>query len=157
LAPLRIARLSCLPEDATAVRYSPAIQDLVDRLRRLPGLGIRSAERIVFHLLACEPREVHLLAESLKNLAEKVNAGKQSGNRPDPHPCPICGDPSRDAAVLCVVEQPSDLYAIERTGQFRGQYHVLGGVLSPIAGVGSDQLRIGALVERARAGSVREL
>jgi recombination protein RecR len=139
------------------VKYSPAIQEVVDRLRRLPGLGIRSAERIVFHLLASEPREVALLAESLKALAEKVRTCSQCGNLADTDPCPVCSDPGRDATVLCVVEQPADLYAIERTGQFHGLYHVLGGVLSPIAGVGPDELRIGRLVERVDGGAVREL
>lgn len=139
------------------MKYSPAIQGLVDRLRRLPGLGTRSAERIVFHLLASEPRETSALVESLKNLAERVRACRICGNLSDTDPCPLCSDPERDGTVLCVVEQPSDLYAIERTGQFKGLYHVLGGVLSPIAGVGPEDLRIGPLVERVHAGRILEL
>jgi recombination protein RecR len=140
-----------------AVKYSPAIQDLVDRLRRLPGLGSRSAERIVFHLLASDRRDIALLVESLKNLGERVRTCSVCGNLADTDPCPICSDPGRDRNVLCVVEQPADLYAIERTSQFTGLYHVLGGVLSPIAGVGPDELRIGSLIERVRKDSIREL
>jgi recombination protein RecR len=139
------------------VKYSAAIQEVVDRLRRLPGLGIRSAERIVFHLLASEPREIGLLVESLKSLAEKVRTCSRCGNLADSEPCHVCSDPGRDASMLCVVEHAADLYAIERTGQFRGLYHVLGGVLSPIAGVGPEDLRIGKLVERVDGGAVREL
>jgi recombination protein RecR len=139
------------------VKYSPAIQDLIERLRRLPGLGTRSAERVVFHLLASEPHEVARLVEALKNLAEKVRACRVCGNLSDTDPCPLCGDPERDGSLVCVVEQPSDLYAIERTGQFRGLYHVLGGVLSPIAGVGPNELRIGPLVQRVQDGKIREL
>jgi recombination protein RecR len=139
------------------MKFSPTIQDVVDRLRRLPGLGIRSAERIVFHLLAAEPHQVAALAESLRTLSERVRACGVCGNLADVDPCPVCADPGRDRSVLCVVEQPADLYAIERTGQFEGLYHVLGGVLSPIAGVGPDELRIAQLVERLRSGEVGEL
>jgi recombination protein RecR len=141
----------------TFVKYSPAIQEVVDRLRRLPGLGVRSAERIVFHLLASERSQIGQLADALRGLGDKVRACSVCGNLSDTDPCPICSDPARDMTLLCVVEHPADLYAIERTGQFRGLYHVLGGVLSPIAGVGPEKLRIENLVERIDRGQAREL
>ncbi len=136
---------------------SPVIQNLVNRLRRLPGIGTRSAERIVFHLMAAQGGEIAALADSLTELGERICTCGICGNLSDSDPCPVCGNPEREREIICVVEQVEDLYAIERSSQYRGLYHVLGGVLSPIAGIGPNELSIGKLVERVRHKGVREL
>jgi recombination protein RecR len=137
-----------------------AIEDLVAELAKLPGIGRKTAQRLTFHLLK-EPKEVALrLAEAIHRVMDDVQVCGTCGNLSDTDPCTICADPRRDAALLCVVEEPGDLTAIERAGQFRGRYHVLGGRLSPLEGVGPESLQIDRLVARVSNGGgagVREV
>jgi len=135
-----------------------AIEDLVAELAKLPGIGRKTAQRLTFHLLK-EPKAVALrLAEAIRGVTDRVQACGSCGNLSDTDPCPICVDPRRDATLLCVVEEPGDLTAIERAGQFRGRYHVLGGRLSPLEGVGPESLQIDRLVARVSNGAgVREV
>ena len=135
-----------------------AIEDLEALLAELPGIGRRTAQRLTFHLLK-EPKAVAVrLAEAIHRLRDRVQACGSCGNLSDTDPCAICADPRRDAALLCVVEEPGDLTAIERAGQFRGRYHVLGGRLSPLEGVGPEALQIDRLVARVSNGAgVREV
>lgn len=127
-------------------------------LAKLPGIGRKTAQRLTFHLLK-EPQEQALrLAEAIRRVTEQVHACGTCGNLGDDDPCAICADPRRDATLLCVVEEPGDLTAIERAGQFRGRYHVLGGRLSPLEGVGPESLQIDRLVARVSNGAgVREV
>jgi recombination protein RecR len=135
-----------------------AIEDLVAELAKLPGIGRKTAQRLTFHLLK-EPKEAALrLAEAIRGVTDRVQACGSCGNLSDTDPCGICVDPRRDATLLCVVEEPGDLTAIERAGQFRGRYHVLGGRLSPLEGVGPESLQIDRLVARVSNGAgVREV
>jgi recombination protein RecR len=137
--------------------YEGAIQDLIDELGRLPGVGPKSAQRIAFHLLAAEPADVERLAMTLRRVKDEVKFCTVCGNVAESDVCRICSDPRRDPAVICVVEEPKDVVAIERTREFRGRYHVLGGAISPIDGVGPDDLRIRELMVRLRDGSVTEI
>ena len=127
-------------------------------LAKLPGIGRKTAQRLTFHLLK-EPKAVALrLAEAIHRVMDDVQVCGTCGNLADTDPCAICADPRRDAALLCVVEEPGDLTAIERAGQFRGRYHVLGGRLSPLEGVGPESLQIDRLVARVSNGAgVREV
>jgi recombination protein RecR len=135
-----------------------AIEELVAELAKLPGIGRKTAQRLTFHLLK-EPAEVVLrLADAIRAARERVRACGVCGNLTDEDPCTICRDPRRDAAVLCVVEESADVTAIERAGRFRGRYHVLGGRLSPLEGVGPDALGFDRLLQRVANGSgVREV
>jgi recombination protein RecR len=135
-----------------------AIEDLVAELAKLPGIGRKTAQRLTFHLLK-EPKAVALrLAEAIHRVMDDVQVCGTCGNLADTDPCAICADPRRDAGLLCVVEEPGDLTAIERAGQFRGRYHVLGGRLSPLEGVGPESLQIDRLVARVSNGAgVREV
>jgi recombination protein RecR len=137
--------------------YEGAIQDLIDELGRLPGVGPKSAQRIAFHLLAAEPADVERLASALRRVKDEVKFCTICGNVAEADVCRICDDPRRDPAVICVVEEPKDVVAIERTREFRGRYHVLGGAISPIDGIGPDDLRIRELLARLRDGAVTEL
>jgi recombination protein RecR len=137
--------------------YEGAVQDLIDELGRLPGIGPKSAQRIAFHLLAADPVDVERLAAVLVRVKNEVRFCVICGNVAEAETCRICSDPRRDAAVICVVEEPKDVVAIERTREFRGRYHVLGGAISPIDGVGPDDLRIRELLARLRDGTVTEL
>jgi recombination protein RecR len=137
--------------------YEGAVQDLIDELGRLPGVGPKSAQRIAFHLLAAESTDVTRLAETLIRVKTQVKFCSICGNVAESEICRICSDVRRDTAVICVVEEPKDVVAIERTREFRGRYHVLGGAISPIDGVGPDDLRIRELMVRLRDGSVTEL
>lgn len=134
-----------------------ALEDLVTELSRLPTIGRKSAWRLTYHLLKQPPEQARRLARALETLAERVRRCDRCGNLAEGPLCALCEDPRRDAALLCVVEEPQDIGAIERTGAFRGLYHVLGGRLSPIDGVGPDDLTVGALVARVAAGGVREV
>jgi recombination protein RecR len=135
-----------------------AIEDLVAELARLPGIGRKTAQRLTFHLLKEPPEVAGRLAEAIRRVREQVQACGTCGNLSDTDPCSICADPRRDATLLCVVEEPGDLTAIERAGQFRGRYHVLGGRLSPLEGVGPESLQIDRLVARVSNGAgVREV
>src|SRR4051812_35227265 len=137
--------------------YEGAVQDLIDELGRLPGVGPKSAQRIAFHLLAADPVDVRRLVSALTEVKDKVRFCTICGNVAEEEQCRICRDPRRDAAVICVVEEPKDVVAIERTREFRGRYHVLGGAISPIEGVGPDDLRIRELMTRLADDSVTEL
>lgn len=137
--------------------YEGAIQDLIDELGRLPGVGPKSAQRIAFHLLASESVDVERLASALVRVTREVKFCRICGNVSEAEECRICRDPRRDVSVICVVEEPKDVIAVERTREFRGRYHVLGGAISPIDGVGPDDLRVRELMTRLADGSVTEL
>lgn len=137
--------------------YDGLIQDLIDELGRLPGVGPKSAQRIAFHILDADPTDVHRLATALTEAKDKVHFCATCGNVTVDVECKICTDPRRDPALICVVEESKDVVAIERTREFRGRYHVLGGAISPIAGIGPDQLRIKELLGRLQDGTVTEV
>ena len=137
--------------------YEGAIQDLVDELGRLPGIGPKSAQRIAFHLLAADPADVRRLVEALTEVKARVRFCDVCGNVAQDETCRICRDPRRSPTVICVVEEPKDVVAIERTREFRGRYHVLGGAINPIGGVGPDDLRIASLMRRLADGTVTEV
>jgi len=137
--------------------YESVIQDLIDELGRLPGIGPKSAQRIAFHLLDADPDDVKRFAQTLVDAKTKVLFCSICGNVTVDTTCRICSDPRRDGSVLCVVEESKDVIAIERTREFRGRYHVLGGAISPIAGIGPDQLRIKELLGRLQDGTVTEV
>ena len=137
--------------------YEGVVQDLIDELGRLPGVGPKSAQRIAFHLLAADPVDVRRLVAALTEVKDKVRFCTICGNVAEEEQCRICRDPRRDAAVICVVEEYKDVVAIERTREFRGRYHVLGGAISPIEGVGPDDLRVRELMARLADGTVTEL
>ncbi|MBA4607376.1 MULTISPECIES: recombination mediator RecR [Aeromicrobium] len=137
--------------------YESVIQDLIDELGRLPGIGPKSAQRIAFHLLDADPEDVKRFAQTLVDAKTKVLFCSVCGNVTVDTTCRICADPRRDDTVLCVVEESKDVIAIERTREFRGRYHVLGGAISPIAGIGPDQLRIKELLGRLQDGMVTEV
>jgi recombination protein RecR len=134
------------------------IEDLVAELAKLPGIGRKTAQRLTFHLLKQPPETSERLAEAIRRVRSRVQACGTCGNLGDEDPCAICRDPRRDASVLCVVEEAGDVGAIERAGWYRGRYHVLGGRLSPLDGIGPDELRVAPLVARVGTGSlVREV
>src|SRR5947209_12403600 len=137
--------------------YEGAVQDLIDELGRLPGVGPKSAQRIAFHLLNGESEDVERLAATLLRVKNEVKFCSVCGNVSQADVCRICGDARRDGTVICVVEEPKDVVAIERTREFRGRYHVLGGAISPIDGIGPDDLRIRELLGRLQDGTVTEL
>ena len=130
--------------------YEGVVQDLIDELGRLPGVGPKSAQRIAFHILQADPADVRRLAHVLSEVKAKVRFCVGCGNVAQDEQCRVCRDPRRDPSVICVVEEPKDVVAIERTREFRGQYHVLGGAISPIEGVGPDDLRIRELLRGSR-------
>ena len=137
--------------------YDGAVQDLIDELGRLPGVGPKSAQRIAFHLLGADGAEVQRLADAITTVREKVRFCATCGNVAESEQCRICADPRRADDVLCVVEEPKDVVAIERTREFRGRYHVLGGAIDPMNGIGPDDLRIRQLLARLGDGSVSEV
>ncbi len=137
--------------------YEGVIQNLIDELGQLPGVGPKGAQRMAFHLLAADPADVRRLAATLLEMKERVRFCRVCGNVAEEEECRICRDPRRDQAVICVVEESKDVVAIEKTREFRGRYHVLGGAISPIDGVGPDDLRIKELMKRLADGSVTEL
>src|SRR5689334_1533840 len=137
--------------------YEGAIQDLIDELGRLPGVGPKSAQRIAFYLLAADPVDVRRLVAALTEVKERVRFCSICFNVAEEDQCKVCRDERRDPAVICVVEEPKDVVAIERTREFRGRYHVLGGAISPIEGVGPDDLRIRELMPRPADSAVTEL
>src|SRR6059058_4308323 len=137
--------------------YEGAIQDLIDELGRLPGIGPKSAQRIAFHVLSADPADVKRLSAALQRVKELVRFCTTCFNVAESEQCRICRDPRRSDDVLCVVEEPKDVVAIERTGEFRGRYHVLGGAISPIDGVGPDDLRVKELMTRLMDGAITEL
>jgi recombination protein RecR len=137
--------------------YEGAIQDLIDELGRLPGVGPKSAQRIAFHVLSADSVDVNRLATALRRVKEQVRFCTICFNVAEEEQCRVCRDTRRTNEVLCVVEEPKDIVAIERTGEFRGRYHVLGGAINPIEGIGPDNLRIRELLLRLGTGEVKEL
>jgi recombination protein RecR len=137
--------------------YEGVIQDLIDELGRLPGVGPKSAQRIAFFVLSADPVDVERLAAVLRKVKERVRFCATCYNVAESDQCRICRDPRRAEDVLCVVEEPKDVVAIEKTGEFRGRYHVLGGAINPLEGIGPDNLRIRELMARLGAGTVKEL
>jgi recombination protein RecR len=136
---------------------TPSIERLVAELARLPGIGPRSAQRLAFHMMKAPPERSRSLAEALVDMSEKLRPCSVCFSFAEAELCPICADPRRDPSLLCVVEEPSAILPIERTNEYRGRYHVLGGALSPIDGVDPQDLRIDELVARVDGGEVVEL
>jgi len=137
--------------------YDGVVQQLIDELGRLPGVGPKSAQRIAFHLIEADPEVALKLADSIREAKERVRFCEVCGNVSESERCAICSDPRRDLGLICVVEDSKDISAIERSREFRGLYHVLGGAISPIAGIGPDQLRIKELMKRLANPEVREV
>ena len=137
--------------------YDGVVQELIDELGRLPGVGPKSAQRIAFHIIQTESFDVSRLAHVLQTVRERVKFCEICGNVGEQTVCGICSDPRRSQAVICVVEEPKDVVAIERTREFKGLYHVLGGALNPMNGIGPDQLRIQGLLSRLQDDTVEEV
>jgi recombination protein RecR len=137
--------------------YEGAIQDLIDELGRLPGIGPKSAQRIAFHIIQSERVDVSRLVDVLRTVKERVKFCVECGNISEEDLCRICRDPRRDGTSICVVEESKDVMAIEKTREFRGKYHVLGGAISPIDGIGPENLRIRELMIRLGDTNVQEL
>ena len=134
-----------------------AIDELTDSFSRLPGIGKKSAGRLVNYILKADPAWIARFANQLATLQEKIHACSICGAWTESDPCPICSNPMRDQSIICVVEQPQDVATIESSHEFSGLFHVLGGVIAPLEGIGPDQLRIAQLLERVRSGSVKEV
>jgi recombination protein RecR len=134
-----------------------AIEELITELARLPGIGRKTAQRLTFHLLQQSPEQAQRLAAVLASVSERVRSCEECGNLTEEQPCAICRDPRRDPGVVCVVEEPSTVAVVDRSTDFRGRYHVLGGRLSPLDGIGPEALRLDQLVQRVRDGGVREV
>jgi recombination protein RecR len=137
--------------------YEGVVQDLIDELGQLPGIGPKGAQRIAFHLLTTKPEDVRRLAATLVEVTEKVKFCRTCGNVAENDECKICMDVRRDPSVICVVEEPKDVAAIEKIREFRGRYHVLGGAISPMDGIGPEDLRISELMARLADGEINEL
>jgi len=137
--------------------YDGIVQQLIDELGRLPGVGPKSAQRIAFHLIEADVEVALKLADSIREAKEKVRFCDSCGNVSESERCAICGDARRDQGLICVVEDSKDISAIERSREYRGLYHVLGGAISPIAGIGPDQLRIKDLMQRLANPEIREV
>ena len=137
--------------------YEGPVQDLIDELGRLPGIGPKSAQRLAFHILKVEPVDAERLARAITEVKARVHFCRVCWNVAEGDLCRICKDPRRDPGLVCVVEEPRDLVAVERTQEFRGRYHVLGGAISPIEGVGPEQLRIKELMKRVEEEQVTEV
>jgi recombination protein RecR len=137
--------------------YAPSVDNLITQLARLPGVGQRSAQRLAFHLLKASPEEAGALAAAIVEVKERIGFCERCYNLAEGPLCTICADTRRDTALICVVEDPSDVVALERTHEYRGTYHVLGGALSPIDGVDPEHLRIAELMARIDAGGVTEV
>ncbi|HCG56433.1 MULTISPECIES: recombination mediator RecR [Brevibacterium] len=136
--------------------YEGALQDLVEEFGKLPGIGPKSAQRLAFHILQSESADVSALAQALTDVKKRVRFCDICGNVSEESECTVCQDPRRDRSMICVVEEPKDVVAIERTREYRGLYHVLGGAIDPMAGVGPDNLRIKELMPRLQNGEVKE-
>ena len=137
--------------------YAGPVQDLIDELGRLPGVGPKSAQRIAFYLLRADPDEVTRLTTVLTQVKATIRFCERCGNVAQAELCRICADPRRDQTAICVVEEPKDVVAVDRTHEFRGTYHVLGGAISPMDGIGPEDLRIRELLQRLADGTVTEL
>ncbi|MGC8784287.1 MAG: recombination mediator RecR [Armatimonadota bacterium] len=139
------------------MEYAKPLAKLIRELEKMPGVGPKSAQRMAFHILRMPEEEARTLAEAILEVKERITTCKRCFNFTDEELCPICRNPSRDASVLCVVADVRDLMAIERTQEFRGQYHVLQGVISPMDGVSAEHLRIRELLQRLQSGQIREV
>jgi recombination protein RecR len=139
------------------MEYAKPLAKLIRELEKMPGVGPKSAQRMAFHILRLPEEEARLLAEAILEVKERITACRQCFNYTDEELCPICRNPARDRSLLCVVAEVRDLMAIERTQEYRGVYHVLQGVISPMDGVGAEQLRIRELLQRLQAETVREV
>ncbi|MCT9870673.1 recombination mediator RecR [Paenarthrobacter aurescens] len=137
--------------------YEGAVQELIDELGRLPGVGPKSAQRLAFHILEADPEDMKRLVAAITTVKERVKFCSVCFNVTEQETCNICRDPRRDPSVICVVEESKDVLAVERTRSFRGRYHVLGGAINPIAGVGPEQLRIRELLTRLNDGAIQEI
>ena len=137
--------------------YAPPVQRLITELGKLPGIGQRTAQRLAFHILRATPEDANALADAIRDVKDKIGFCEVCFNLADGPRCRICADERRDASVICVVEEPGDVIPVERTHEFRGRYHVLGGALSPIDGVDPDDLRIAELYARVQAGGITEV
>ncbi|MDQ6753931.1 MAG: recombination mediator RecR [Actinomycetota bacterium] len=137
--------------------YEGAVQELIDELGRLPGIGPKSAQRLAFHILESDPEDMKRLVNALVTVKERVKFCSICGNVSEQDTCMICRDPRRDPTTICVVEESKDVMAVERTRSFKGRYHVLGGAINPIAGVGPEQLRIRELLTRLNDSQIEEV
>jgi recombination protein RecR len=137
--------------------FSPVVENLVAQLSRLPGIGTRTAQRLTFHLLRVPKEEAFALADAIREVKERIGFCRECGNLTEAELCAICSDARRDRSLVCVVEQPADLLSVERTHEYRGVYHVLGGALSPLDGVEPEHLRIDELVRRVERNGVEEV
>ena len=137
--------------------YEGPIQDLVDQLNRLPGIGPKSAQRLAFHIVKAASQDAKQLAEAIVQAKERVRFCRECFGVSEGELCRFCADPTRDAAVVCVVEEPKDVSALERTGAIKGRYHVLGGAISPMQGIGPDDLRVQELLDRVGRNGVGEV
>lgn len=140
-----------------AFRNLPTVESLIAELNRLPGIGPKSATSLAYHLVAQPAERLRRLAETITSLPERIRHCSLCGNLTENDPCSICGDTARDRTEICVVEGPLDVLSVERTDAYRGLYHVLGGTLSPLDGIGPGELRVRELLERLRSGEVREI
>ncbi len=137
--------------------FSPTVQKLIDELSKLPGVGPKTAQRLAFHLLKLSPEDALPLAQALIDVKQTVRFCSRCFNLTERELCDICLDAARDTTIICVVEEPGDIISVERTHEYRGLYHVLGGALSPLDGVGPEKLHLAALFDRVREGDVREV
>lgn len=137
--------------------YTPPLARLVEELTKLPGVGPKTAQRLAFHLLKVPPEEAHSLARAIVEAREKISYCRRCFNFSEGELCEFCADARRDPTLICVVERPQDIVAVERTGEFHGLYHVLGGAISPIDGIGPEELRIRELLDRVHRDGVREV
>jgi recombination protein RecR len=137
--------------------YAGPVQDLIDELGRLPGVGPKSAQRIAFHLLKLPKEDALRLARAIGEMKERVSFCRRCFNIAEGEECGLCADPRRDGHIVCVVEEPRDIVAVEKTGEFKGRYHVLQGAISPIEGIGPDQLRVKELIVRIEPEGIEEI
>jgi recombination protein RecR len=137
--------------------FAPSISRLIDELKRLPGIGQKTAQRLAFHLLRTDRGHALALADAIREAKEKIRECSVCNNITDQDPCIFCASASRDRKIICVVEDATNIQPVEKTRQFNGLYHVLGGALSPLQGIGPDQLKIKSLVERLKGGTVEEI
>ena len=154
---MAVCRTSAPSDSAAEKLYEGVVQDLIDELGRLPGVGPKSAQRIAFHLLSADPADISRLQEVLGKVKEGVQFCEICGNVSEHQTCRICRDERRDLTVICVVEEPKDVLAVERTREFKGRYHVLGGALDPLSGIGPEQLRMRELLKRIGAADISEI
>jgi len=137
--------------------FAPSITRLIDELRRLPGIGQKTAQRLAFYLLRVDPEQALALSDAIREAKEKIRECSICNNITDNDPCLFCASATRNKSLICVVEEPTNIQAVEKTRQFNGLYHVLGGALSPLQGIGPDQLKIKSLIERLKGGTVEEI